>query len=154
LLGTVVLWAHAIFGAVWLGASACFVVACLALTAGSAERRNFLEHGASRINHLAIVAAMALPITGAFNLSHAAAMRRGALSTVFIGLLAVKVALYFLMLWALGIANRALRKSLDGGHGGNAPARTRGIDTMIKAHTAIVAMGAVAMMLGVWLTGA
>jgi hypothetical protein len=151
LLSTVVLWAHAICGAVWIGASACFAVAGLALTAGSAEQRDFLEHGASRVNRLAMAAAIALPITGGFNWSQAVKMHRGILSPTFSGILAAKIALYFLMLWALGIATRALPKALDGG---NALAPNRAMATMVKAHAAIVAMGAVAMMLGVWLTGA
>ena len=153
-MGTVALWVHGICGALWMGASACFAIACLALTAGSAEQRDFLQNGAARINRLAMAAAVVLPLTGVFNWSQAIATHRGTLSPVFSGILAAKIALYLLMLLALTLAIRTLPQSLNEWRRGDALAPARAISTMIKAHAAIVAMGAMAMILGVWLTGA
>lgn len=156
LLDTVVLWAHAISGATWLGASACFVIAGLALTAGSAEQQRFLDRGVARINQLALAAAILLVVTGVFNLSRAFAMRAGALSLAFICVLGAKIALYFLMLWALSIAIRALAAARGDRPAGNTDAydATRAMSAMVRAHGAIVAMSVVALMLGLWLTGA
>ncbi|HYL58804.1 MAG TPA: hypothetical protein VEU51_08025, partial [Candidatus Acidoferrales bacterium] len=119
-----------------------------------AEQRDFLQNGAPRINRLAMAAAIGLPLTGVFNWSQAVATHRGMLSPVFSGLLAAKIGLYLLMLWALTVAIRAVPQSLNDWHLGDTLAPARATSTMLKAHAAIVAMGAIAMMLGVWLTGA
>src|ERR1700722_4263756 len=82
---TTILWIHAGAGAVWIGACACFVIAGLALTPGSAEQRNFAAGAAPKIDRLALIAAWLLFNTGLLNLAIAFGLWRGyAFSTAFI----------------------------------------------------------------------
>jgi hypothetical protein len=152
-LATAILWTHAMAGALWLGASASFAIAGLALVAGSEEQRNFIERGAGRINALAMLAAMLLVITGTLNLNHVFQLRAGMLSRTFLYVLGVKIVLYIAMLMTLGIALRtipAMRLAIERNVGDSVP---RAMSTMLRAHIAILAMGSLAMMLGLWLVG-
>jgi hypothetical protein len=153
LFGTAILWMHAIAGALWLGASASFAIAGLALAADSEEQRSFIARGASRINAVAMVAAVLLVLTGMLNLAHVLQLRAGSLSHAFMYVLGVKIALYIAMLMTLGVAMRAIpamRFELERGVDGAIP---RAMRTMLRAHLAILAMGSIAMMLGLWLVG-
>ena len=133
---TAILWIHATAGALWIGACACFVIAGLALTPGSDEHRNFVVRSAPKIDRLAILAAALLLLTGLANLVQAAISRQFAFSTAFTTVLAIKIVLYITMLVMM-------RSSM----------KTTAMDRMLKAHAAIVAMGAVALLLGLWLIG-
>ncbi len=152
-MGTAILWTHAAAGAIWIGACACFAIAGLALGAGSAEQRNFVANAAPKIDLLGLVAAVVLLATGAISLIAAGVVRGFAFSTTFIAVLAIKIALFIVMLavltWSMrvGAAVRAAiaRESIDAVLG----AMTR----MVKAHGAIVAMGGIALILGTWLMG-
>ncbi len=140
-------------GALWLGASAAFAIAGLALAADSEEQRSFVARGASRINAVAIVAAVMLVLTGMLNLAHVLQLRAGSLAHAFLYVLGLKIALYIAMLMTLGVAMRAIsamRFELERGVDGALPRATR---TMLRAHLAILAMGSIAMMLGLWLVG-
>ena len=153
MLPSAILWTHAAAGAIWVGACACFVIAGLALSAGSVEQRNFVASAAPKIDVLALVAAIALLITGFINLMTAGAARRFVFSTAFMTVLAIKITLFIVMLvvmtWAMrvGAVIRAVvaRERTDAVPG----AMTR----MVRAHVAIVAMGALALILGTWLMG-
>ena len=153
MFSSVILWTHAGAGAIWVGACACFVIAGLALSAGSVEQRNFVANAAPKIDVLALVAAIALLITGFINLMTAGAARRFVFSTAFMTVLAIKITLFIVMLvvmtWAMrvGAVIRAVvaRERTDAVPG----AMTR----MVRAHVAIVAMGALALVLGTWLMG-
>ncbi len=153
MLGTAILWTHAAAGAIWIGACACFAIAGLALGAGSAEQRNFVANAAPKIDLLGLVAAVVLLATGAISLIATGVVRGFAFSTTFIAVLAIKIALFIVMLavltWSMrvGAAVRAAiaRESIDAVLG----AMTR----MVKAHGAIVAMGGIALILGTWLMG-
>ncbi len=152
-MATAILWTHAAAGAIWIGACACFAIAGLALGAGSAEQRNFVANAAPKIDLLGLVAAVVLLATGAISLIAAGVVRGFAFSTTFIAVLAIKIALFIVMLavltWSMrvGAAVRAAiaRESIDAVLG----AMTR----MVKAHGAIVAMGGIALILGTWLMG-
>ena len=133
---TAILWIHATAGALWIGACACFVIAGLALTPGSDEHRNFVVRSAPKIDRLAILAAALLLLTGLANLVQAAISRQFAFSTAFTTVLAIKIVLYITMLVMM-------RSSM----------KTTAMDRILKAHAAIVAMGAVALLLGLWLIG-
>jgi hypothetical protein len=153
LLGTVILWTHAAAGAIWIGACACFVIAGLALATGSAEQRNFAVNAAPKIDLLGFVAAAVLLATGLISLIAAGVLRGFAFSTTFMTVLAIKIALFIVMIavmtWSMrvGAAVRAAvaRERIDAVAG----AMTR----MVKAHAAIVAMGGIALILGTWLMG-
>ena len=135
-LTTTILWLHATAAAIWIGACACFVIAALATTPESPEQQNLAIRAAPKINRLAILAAALLLLTGLVNLFQAAIARRFAFSTAFTTVLAIKILLYIAML-------ATMRASM----------KTASIDRMIKAQAATVAMGSVALLLGLWLIG-
>ena len=147
------MWTHALAGALWIGASASFTIAGLALAAGSDEQRRFVERGGPRINGLAMFSAIVLVLTGMLNLGRVFQMRAGSLSTIFLYVLAVKIVLYLAMLMTLGAALRsipAMRSDLEQGSQDAVP---RAMRTMLRAHIATLAMGSIAMILGLWLVG-
>lgn len=152
-MGTAILWIHATAGAVWIGACACFVIAGLALTPGSAEQRNLAVSAAPKIDRLAMLAAALLFLTGLVNLAQAGISRRFAFSTAFVTVLAVKIGLFIAMIavmsWSMKIG-AVIRAVIARGR---IDALTGALDRMVKAHAAIVAMGGVALMLGLWLMG-
>ena len=153
LLSSAILWTHAAAGAVWVGACACFVIAGLALSAGSVEQRNFAANAAPKIDLLSLIAAMILLVTGFFNLMTAGVARRFVSSTAFTTVLAIKVGLFIVMIVVMTRSMRvgALVRSVVTRDRTDtvAAAMTR----MVRAHVAIVAMGGIALILGTWLMG-
>ena len=133
---TTILWIHATAGALWIGACACFVIAGLALTPGSDGHRNFVVRSAPKIDRLAMLAAALLFLTGLVNLVQAAISRQFAFSTAFTTVLAIKILLFIAML-------ATMRSSM----------KTGAMERTLKAHAAIVAMGSIALLLGLWLIG-
>src|SRR5271155_6104719 len=107
MLSSAILWTHAAAGALWVGSCACFVIAGLALSAGSLEQRNFAANSGPKIDLLGLVAAIVLLVTGFFNLMTAGVARRFVFSTAFMTVLAIKVALFIVMIvvmtWAMRI---------------------------------------------------
>lgn len=153
MLRNVILWLHAGSGAIWIAACACFVIAGLALEDGTQEQRSFARIGVMRINQLAIVAASILLITGAFNIAIAADQRHYHMRASFMIVLFVKIAIFILMVAALGAAWRTAaltRHMFAQGNDGGIPGAIR---RMVRAHFAIVALGSVALVLGLWLVG-
>ena len=133
---TAILWIHATAGALWIGACACFVIAGLALTPGSDEHKNFVVRSAPKIDRLAMLAAALLLLTGLVNLAQAAISRQFAFSTAFTTVLAIKILIFIAML-------ATMRSSM----------KTGAMERTLKAHAAIVAMGSIALLLGLWLIG-
>ena len=150
---TTILWIHATAGALWIGACACFVIAGLALAPGTDEQRNFAINAASKIDRLAMLSAGLLFLTGLLNLSIAAAFHGFAFSNAFMIVLAIKVALFIAMVstmhWSMRIA-AVIRSVLERGRTDAIPGA---IGRMTKAHAAVVAMGSIALILGLWLIG-
>ncbi len=149
---TVILWLHALSGAVWIGAAACFVIAALALSAGSDEQRDFAARVAPRIVALSAGAAGLLLVTGVLNFTLAGIARGFHFSTVFGAILAAKVVLFVAMTAALAAATRtsaAVRATLEEPRDTVANAMNR----MMKTQGTIVALGAMALVLGLWLIG-
>jgi putative copper export protein len=153
LFGSAILWTHAAAGAIWVGACACFVIAGLALAAGSVEQRNFAVNAAPKIDLLGLVAAAVLLVTGLINLMTAGISRRFAFSTAFMTVLAIKIALFIVMIvvmtWSMRIG-AVIKAVLARGRGDAVPGA---MSRMVKAHVAIVAMGGLALILGTWLMG-
>jgi hypothetical protein len=153
LFPSLILWTHAAAGAIWVGACACFVIAGLALSAGSADQRNFATNATPKIDLLGLVAAIVLLVTGFINLMTAGVARRFVFSTAFMTVLAIKIGLFIVMImvmtWSMriGAVIKAVvaRERTDAVPG----AMTR----MVRAHIAIVAMGGIALILGTWLMG-
>ncbi len=152
-MGTAILWVHAAAGAIWVAACACFVIAGLALGAGSVEQRNFVEGAAPKIDQLGLVAAAALLATGLINVMTAASVRGFAFSTAFMTVLAIKTALFIAMIlvmaWSMRIG--AVIRAVDAR--GRLDAVPGAMRRMVRAHAAILAMGGIALILGTWLMG-
>jgi hypothetical protein len=146
------LWVHVLCGVMWVGTSASFLLAASAMTAESDEWREFALKAAPRINRINVVPALIVPMTGAGNLFSAALMRRSPFPPAFIGIVAIKVVLFFcmgVMLAASFAAERAMREgfaeSLDAG----ATAAKR----LVRLYGGVAALGTVALGLGLWLAG-
>jgi hypothetical protein len=153
LFGTLILWTHAAAGAILVGACACFVIAGFALSAESVEQRNFATNAAPKIDVLGLVAAVVLLITGFINLTTAGIARRFAFSTAFMTVLAIKIALFIIMIvvmtWSMRIG-AVIRAVVARGRTDAIPGA---MARMVRAHIAIVAMGGIALILGTWLMG-
>jgi len=153
LLSSAILWTHAAAGALWIGSCACFVIAGLALSAGSLEQRNFAANAGPKIDLLGLVAAIVLLVTGFFNLMTAGVARRFVFSTAFMTVLAIKIGLFIMMValmtWSMR-AGAAVRSAVTREPADAVPIA---MSRMVRAHVAIVAMGGVALILGTWLMG-
>lgn len=154
---SVVLWVHVLCGVIWVGTTASFLLAISAMTAESAEWRDFALRAAPRINRINVVAALIIPMTGAGNLFSAALMRRSPFPPAFVGIVAIKVVLFFIMgvmLAAAFAAERTMRESFAGErpdhdfHDGVAALRR-----LVRLYGTIAALGGVALVLGLWLAG-
>jgi putative copper export protein len=153
LFATTILWIHAAAGAIWVGACACFVIAGLALSAGSDEQKNFAANAAPKIDLLGLIAAAVLLGTGMINLITAGTVRRFVFSTAFTSVLAIKIALFIIMIvvmtWSMRVG-AVIRAVVARGRVDAVPGA---MSRMVKAHVAIVAMGGIALILGTWLMG-
>lgn len=153
-LRTVILWIHALAGAGWVAASVCFVIAGLATTADGDEQRDFALGAAPQIVGFSLAAALVLLLTGAVNLVLAGIARRFRFSREFATILGLKVVLFVVMVLALRWSLRATAALRDG-----APthrpleALANKAAGMLRAQGAIAMMGAVALLLGLWLMG-
>ena len=149
---SVVLWVHVLCGVVWVGTCASFLLAISALTAESAEWREFAMRTAPRINRINIVPALVVPMTGAGNLFSAALLRKMPFPPAFVGIVAIKVVLFFIMgvmLAAAFAAERSMRESFADGIGDGVAALRR----LVRLYGTIAALGTVALGLGLWLAG-
>ena len=96
---------------------------------------------------------LTLVITGMLNLNHLFQSRAGKLSATFTYVLGIKISLYIAMLMTLGVAMRAIPAMRSELERNVANAIPRAMRTMLRVHLAIIVMGGVAMILGLWLVG-
>ena len=154
---SVVLWMHVLCGVVWVGTSASFLLAISAMTAESAEWRDFALRAAPRINRINVVAALILPMTGAGNLFSAALMRRSPFPPAFVGIVAIKVVLFFVMgvmLAAAFATERTMRESFAAAPSDDVSDHgTAALRRLVRLYGTIAALGVVALVLGLWLAG-
>jgi hypothetical protein len=152
-LRSTILWIHALAGGAWVTACGCFVIAGLAIAAGSEEQVNFALRAAPKIDGFNIVAATVVLVTGGFNLALAGVARGFNFSAQFGIILVVKVILFIAMALALGRAlsiTATLRAVADKGRVAAIPGATA---RTVRWHGAIAAMGAIALVCGLWLMG-
>jgi hypothetical protein len=152
-LRNTILWIHALAGGAWVTACVCFVIAGLAIAAGSEEQVNFALRAAPKIDGFNIVAATVVLVTGGFNLALAGVARGFNFSAQFGIILVVKVILFIAMALALGRAlsiTATLRAVADKGRVAAIPGATA---RTVRWHGAIAAMGAIALVCGLWLMG-
>jgi len=148
-LRTVILWGHALAGAAWVAASACYVIAGAAIGAREEEARAFVGRAAPAVNGVGVAAMLTVAGSGVVNLMLAGAMRRFHFSRTFIAVLSAKVAIFIVMFVLLSGAFRAAGRLASADTSEVARAGTR----LLILNGAVVAMGAAALLLGLWLTG-
>jgi uncharacterized membrane protein len=149
---SVVLWIHVLCGVVWVGVCASFLLAISAMTTDSAEWRDFAIRTAPRINRISAVTALIVPMTGAGNLFSAALMRKTPFPPAFVGIVVIKVVLFFfmgVMVAAAFAAERRMRESFEENNGDGAIALKR----LVRLYGTIASLGTVALVLGLWLAG-
>ena len=147
-LRTAALWIHVLCGVIWVGTCASFVLAASALALEVDEWRNFAVHTVAKLNRVNIVAASAIPLTGFVNLFFATQAHRGTLPPSFIAILSLKIGLFGLMASALTLAWHAGR-ALEGPDGVLGMPMRR----LMLFYRGTVAMGVIALALGLWLSG-
>jgi hypothetical protein len=153
MFSTIILWTHAVSGALWIGASACFVIAGLALEPEGVEQRNFVTKAVPIIDRFGLAAAAVLFATGLVNLVTASIARRFVFSAQFAIVLSAKIVLFIVMATMLTCAMRTgalIRALMSKDRAGTLPTA---VNRMVRSHSAIAAMGAVALVLGLWLMG-
>jgi hypothetical protein len=146
-LRTAALWIHVLCGVTWVGTCASFVLAASALASEVDEWRNFAVHTVPKLNRVNIVAACAIPLTGFVNLSFATHAHGGTLPPSFIAILSLKIGLFGLMVSALTLAWHAGR-AMEGPDGVLGP-----MGRLMLFYRGTVAMGVIALALGLWLSG-
>jgi hypothetical protein len=129
------------------------VIAGLALAAGSEEQRSFAMRAAPAIDRFNAVAAAVLLITGVINFTLAGVARGFRFSAQFEVILALKILLFAGMTVALGHSLRIAAAIRAAAERERPDAIPGAVGRMVRAHGAIVAMGATALLLGLWLLG-
>jgi hypothetical protein len=143
MLRSAFLWIHVVCGSLWIAVSLSFVLAAGAST--GEERAGFAARVAPRLNRLNLAAIVLLPLTGIANLFYVARARHFSLPTAFVEVLGAKLLLLCGMAAALAIAWGAAESLGSGMQGGER--------RLLWLYGTMAAMGAVALMLGLWLAG-
>lgn len=148
-LQTAILWIHALSGIAWVGASAAFVIAALTTGTSTDEGLTFARRVALRINRIEIAAAATLVATGIVNVILAGRMRHFRFSSTFRTILTIKIMILVGMLAALSCSFRTERMLRS-----DEPAvASVAIRRIVGLFALIIAMGSVALGLGLWLLG-
>jgi hypothetical protein len=144
MLRTIFLWIHVVCGALWVAVSLSFMLATGAST--ETERAGFTARVAPVLNRVNLAALAILPLSGIANLVFVARERHYRLPAAFVEVLGAKVLLLCGMAAALAIAwGTAARLGED--------ASGAGERRLLALYGAMAAMGAAALMLGLWLAG-
>jgi uncharacterized membrane protein len=148
---SIVLTIHVLCGVLWVGACASFVLAASALNRESEEWRDFALKVTPRINRINLLAACAIPLTGLGNLYFAGRVRGFKFPPEFLGVLSAKIVLFLAMAAALMAAWSAEASMRAQGAQGNIDVRAS--RRLVRLYGVTVAMGTVALALGLWLSG-
>jgi hypothetical protein len=155
MLRNVFLWIHVACGAVWVIVSLCFVLAASATAED--ERIGFAVRVGRVFNRLNLAAAMILPITGIANLTFVEREHHFRLPAGFVEVLIAKLVLLCAMAVALALAWSTVADVNKADECAPAAAAlkvaSRGVAKLVWLYAAMAAMGAGALMLGVWLAG-
>jgi len=145
MLRTTFLWIHVLCGAIWVAVSLSFVLAGGAST--ESERAGFASRVAPVLNRLNLAAITTLPLSGIANLIFVARERHFSLPAAFMEVLGAKLLLLCGMAAALAVAWGTAARLGSGAPGAAGERR------LLWLYGAMAAMGAVALMLGLWLAG-
>lgn len=138
------LWIHVLCGALWVAVSLSFVLAAGAST--ETERAGFASRVAPVLNRLNLAAIVILPLSGIANLIFVARAHHFSLPAAFVEVLSAKLLLLCGMAAALALAWGAVSR-LGSGAPGDGERR------LLWLYGGMAAMGAIALMLGMWLAG-
>jgi putative copper export protein len=150
-VASIVLTIHVLCGVLWVGACASFVLAASALNRESGEWREFALKVAPRINRINLMLACAIPLTGLGNLYFAGRARGFHFPAQFSELLSAKVVLFVAMALALTAAWSAEAAMNRDQKTGSIDVRASG--RLVRLYGITVALGTVALALGLWLSG-
>jgi hypothetical protein len=143
-----ILWLHVLCGVGWVGACLSFILAAHALAGRRLELVEFIGRAAPRVNRMGLGCAILIPLTGAGNLAFVASRRRFVLPPEFIAIVAAKMLLFALMGWTLWQA--ALIVPMGAEHpDSDRDERPR----LTYCYGLITVCGAMALLLGLWLSG-
>ncbi len=144
-----ILWLHAVGGVAWIGAAAVFFIAASAVGLEEDEGLAMVRRIAPIINRIGLVAMLFIVASGILNIYIAGLTRRFVFSNSFVELLAIKIALLSGMYVLLTMSWRTERRlaSADSSEAHRAGRR------LIIFNLAIMALGASALLIGLWLLG-
>lgn len=142
-LRTVILSIHVLCGALWVAVSLSFVLAAGATADG--ERSAFAARVAPQLNRLNLAAIVLLPLTGIGNIYYVGRAHHFQLPRAFVEVLGVKLLLALGMAIALAKAWATSARVKSGSEDD--------VRSLIRLYIAMAAMGAAALILGVWLAG-
>ena len=143
---TVILWMHGLAGAAWVGASLCFVIAAVAVGSEGDDAHAFAGRVAPAINRVALVAMIFILLSGMVNIYIAGTMRGFVFSKTFVTVLSAKIGIFLAMFAILTALFRAEAKL-------SAEQSPSAFSRLTILNGAVVALGATALMLGLWLLG-
>jgi hypothetical protein len=152
-LRTAALWIHVLCGVTWVGTCASFVLVGSVLASEVDEWRDFALGAAPKINRVNLVAACGIPLTGIVNVFFATQAHGGVLPSSFITMLAVKISLFAAMAGTVTFAWDAeakMHRALAGPDIGSGTVMMR---RLMLLYRVTVVMGAIALILGLWLSG-
>jgi putative copper export protein len=148
-LRTTILWIHAIGGVAWIGAAACFVIVASVTRIDEEEGRAMIRRIAPAIDRVGLAAFLFILLSGIVNLYIAGLMRNFSFSDTFIEVLTAKIGVYLAMFAILTASFRAEAKLQSP----DATASRRAISRLLLLNIAVMALGATALLLGLWLLG-
>ncbi len=128
------------------------MIAGLAIEDGTSEQGDFVRRAIGSINRIAMVAAAIVIVTGAANIVFYF-IKHDHVRTSFLFVLTAKLAIFGVMATALAITVSAATRARGMLEVGNRSALPGAIRRMVRAHFAMVALGSIALVLGLWLSG-
>ncbi len=147
------LWTHVAFGALWIGAALCFVLAAAVLDQENGERDEFSVRAAPAINRVGMAAAVIVILTGLGNLWTLGISPGFRIRPGFVRILEGKLVLYAIMVIALWASLRAASKLIAARRDGRAPELALQTGRLAGFNLVMAVCGAVALSLGLWLAG-
>ena len=147
------LWTHVAFGALWIGAALCFVLAAAVLDRENGERDEFSVRAAPAINRVGLAAAVIVIVTGLGNLWTLGISPGFRIRPDFVRILEGKLVLYAIMVIALWASLRAATELIAARRDGRAPELARQTGRLARFNLVMAVCGAAALSLGLWLAG-
>ena len=146
---TTILWLHAVGGIAWVGAAAVFVIAASAVGLEDDEGLAMVRRIAPALNRIGLASLLFIIASGIVNIYIAGLTRRFAFSNSFVVLLSLKIAALAAMYVLLTLAWRAEPKLMAS----DSPQARGAARRLIRFNLAVVALGAAALLMGLWLLG-